>query len=198
MPLKTGYSKTTVAHNIAELEKAGHPRSVALKVAFNHARRSFFTRHPKGALPVDIAFPKTARLAAQYTSSGSPIFRTKNPVDELDIPDEEMAEIRHVVQKDFNGKGQSVRKAAALYTDFTGHSDPRLTKLKIPSYPKVILEVGKVDGILYTTVRDGVTEKYIHKFKSKARPLLAASPDGKQLLMIGGSFTFTERGIVDD
>lgn len=59
------------------------------------------------------------------------------------------------------------------------------------------LKVGHCDGILYTTVRDGKTEKYIHKFKRSSRPLLAASFDGKSLVLIGGSYQFTERGIVD-
>ncbi len=59
------------------------------------------------------------------------------------------------------------------------------------------LKIGRCDGILYTTIRDGVTEKYIHEFKKKARPVLVASYDGKQLLLVGGKFTFTDRGIVD-
>lgn len=54
------------------------------------------------------------------------------------------------------------------------------------------------DGILYETVRDGKVEHYVHKFKKGARPVLAAGHDGKSLALIGGKFTFTERGIVDN
>jgi hypothetical protein len=54
-----------------------------------------------------------------------------------------------------------------------------------------------VDGILYSTVRDGVLEKYIHKFRKADRPLFVVSPDGKQLFLVDGNYTFTERGIVD-
>jgi len=61
----------------------------------------------------------------------------------------------------------------------------------------VVFRVGTVDGILYTTVRDGNTEKYIHEFKKKSRPHLAVSHDGKQLFILGGGYAFTERGIVD-
>jgi hypothetical protein len=57
--------------------------------------------------------------------------------------------------------------------------------------------VGELDGVLYTTVRDGVTEKYIHKFRKKSRPLLATSHDGKSLHILGGEYEFTERGIED-
>lgn len=61
----------------------------------------------------------------------------------------------------------------------------------------VVLKIGHLDGILYTTVRDGKTEKYIHKFKKNSRPLLTSTFDGLQLVLIGGSYHFTARGIVD-
>jgi hypothetical protein len=122
----------------------------------------------------------------------------KNPVRELDISPAEMKRIQHNVDRQMNGQGAQVRKAAALYTKFTGHTDVELTKAVIPDAPKVLTEIGTVDGILYTTVRDGETERYIHNFKSKSRPLFAVSPDGKQLFLLGGAFTFGERGIVDD
>lgn len=57
---------------------------------------------------------------------------------------------------------------------------------------------GDCDGILYTTVRDGRTEKYIHTFKKNSRPILASSSDGKQIALIGGKYKFTDRGIVDN
>jgi len=61
----------------------------------------------------------------------------------------------------------------------------------------VAFKIGECDGLLYTTVRDGVKESYIHKFKKKSRPLLVSSHDGKQLFLLGGRYDFTERGIVD-
>lgn len=63
--------------------------------------------------------------------------------------------------------------------------------------PKTGLVIGKMDGVLYTTVRDGKLEKYIHKFRRKSKPLLAVSSDGKQLLTVGGKYEFTEAGIED-
>ncbi len=60
------------------------------------------------------------------------------------------------------------------------------------------LTVGECDGILYSTVRDGNPEQYIHKFKRSARPLLVASHDGAQLALVGGDFVFTDRGITDN
>lgn len=90
-----------------------------------------------------------------------------------------------------------VSHASHLYEEFTGHEAGTVEHVKGHGFD-VGLNVGKVDGIMYETVRDGVTERYIHKFKKSARPDLAASYDGSQLGLIGGKFTFTDAGIVDD
>jgi hypothetical protein len=63
--------------------------------------------------------------------------------------------------------------------------------------PKTGLVIGELDGVLYTTVRDGKKEKYIHKFKARSRPLLISSSDGESLHIIGGKYAFTESGIND-
>lgn len=65
----------------------------------------------------------------------------------------------------------------------------------MPVKPAFVL--GPVDGILYTATRDGKDERYIHKFKRKAKPTLAASHDGKQLYVVGGNYEVTEAGIED-
>jgi hypothetical protein len=93
-----------------------------------------------------------------------------------------------------------IENAADLYERFTGHEATRAKRLRnVPgvSGTQVLLMVGKIDGILYTTVRDGRTERYIHEFKGKARPLFCVSHDGKQIVLLGGAYDFTERGIVD-
>lgn len=92
-------------------------------------------------------------------------------------------------------RGQ-VRQAEQLYEDFRGESPGYLDKVKL-HVPNAGLVVGELDGILYTTVRDGVTEKYVHEFKRKSRPLLISASDGNSLHIIGGRYEFTERGIVD-
>ncbi len=91
----------------------------------------------------------------------------------------------------------AIAEASHLYQQFTGHEATHYQKIPLNT-PKAALQVGSCDGILYTTVRDGVTEHYIHKFKKSAQPVLAASSDGKQLFLLGGNFNFTERGIVDN
>ena len=89
------------------------------------------------------------------------------------------------------------REAADLYKRFTGHDALDEVTIDKPVLPDVMLVVGDIDGIMYTTVRDGVEEKYVHQFKKKCRPLFCVSHDGKVLYMLGGSYDFTERGIVD-
>ncbi len=90
-------------------------------------------------------------------------------------------------------RGQ-VRQARQLFKDFRGDAPAGVKRVKLPT-PKTGLVVGKLDGVLYTTVRDGQTEKYIHKFKSASRPTLVSSNDGKTLIIVGGRFRFTDAGI---
>jgi hypothetical protein len=199
MPLKSGYSKATIAANVAEMLRAGHPYRQATAAALTHARVSYFKKYPEGALPLELAFPKTHRLKHQYDANGKPLRQTRseNPVRELDMSAAEKRRILETVKRDFQGAGKDIRRAAKLYTKFTGHEDVRVSKVRVEKTPDVMLAIGYVDGVMYSTVRDGIAEKYIHKFKRSARPLFLVSPDGKQLFMLGGAFDFTERGIVD-
>ena len=94
-------------------------------------------------------------------------------------------------------RARDVNQAARLYERFAGMDAEEIGRVRIPPMPKVAVCVGELDGVLYTTVRDGVIEKYIHKFKASDRPLMCVSPDGRQILILGGRYRFTERGIVD-
>lgn len=94
-------------------------------------------------------------------------------------------------------KRVQLKNAANLYRDFSGHEPEVIDRIKKPDIPDVMLVIGDVDFIGYTTVRDGKVEKYIHRFKKNCRPNFMVSHDGKQLFMLGGEYDFTERGIVD-
>lgn len=86
--------------------------------------------------------------------------------------------------------------ASRLLKDFSGHEPAEI--LRVDERPmRKGLVIGELDGVLYTTVRDGKTERYIHKFRKSSRPLLTARADGKQLGIVGGRFRMTEAGIVD-
>ena len=88
-------------------------------------------------------------------------------------------------------------QASDLYEEFTGHNADNMEVVDFEPFDTG-LKVGTMDGLMYTAVRDGVTEHYIHKFKKSARPDLAVSHDGTRFVPIGGNFTFTEAGFVDD
>jgi hypothetical protein len=94
-------------------------------------------------------------------------------------------------------KRARIAEAIDLYQRFRG-DDPEFVETVDVQHPDVLLIVGHCDGVLYTTERDGVMEKYIHEFKKRARPLLCSSHDGQALYLLGGDFTFTHRGIVDN
>lgn len=89
------------------------------------------------------------------------------------------------------------QRAALLYERFTGHDAGIVEKIAKPKIPDAVAVIGPCDFVGYTTQRDGNTEQYIHKFKAADKPLLCVSPDGRQILLIGGAYVFTDRGIVD-
>ena len=84
-----------------------------------------------------------------------------------------------------------------IFSNFTGHRAGVVATIEAPKMPAALAVIGDVDGIMYSTVRDGKLEKYIHKFHKPARPLFCVNADGTQIFFIGGEYDFTERGIVD-
>lgn len=92
---------------------------------------------------------------------------------------------------------RAVEQARKLYAAFSGHDAEIVGSINKPVIPDALIVVGEIDFVGYTTTRDGQMEKYIHKFKAKARPLFCVSPDGSNIVFLGGEYNFTERGIVD-
>ena len=94
-------------------------------------------------------------------------------------------------------RSPDARKAAARYTRFTGHDAENIGHVEVPATPRTLLVIGRCDAVSYTTVRDGVTESYIHEFRAKSAPMLCSSPDGRALYLVAGNYLFGPRGIVD-
>lgn len=92
---------------------------------------------------------------------------------------------------------RALDEAKQLYRDFTGMEPDAVDEVSIPDVDAAVC-VGTVDGILYTTTRDDEEESYIHEFSRNARPLLCVSHDGQAMVILGGGFTFTDAGFVDD
>lgn len=168
MPLLSGYSRATVDNNIATLMREGKLRAQAVAEALALARKAYKRRYPQGFPPFHLRTPEE-KARTGYN---------RNPVPASS----------HL---------KEIEAAKRLYHKFTGHDAEEVGTIDKPPIPGVLIAIGTIDGVMYTTVRDGVTEKYVHRFKKSSRPLFAVSPDGKSLYMIGGSYNFTERGIVD-
>lgn len=178
MPLLKGYSYDTVQRNIAHLVASGMERGNAVATAKSAARAAFFKRFKTGAIPLFLTYPGSGRLASYYTPDGKPA--RKNP------------------SKRKSAKRADIARASKLIEDFSGHKARELGHVEFPKNPGVAVAIGNVIGISYETKRDGVVERYYHKFTRKhSRPLLVTSQDGKQLYLLGGAYDFTELGIVD-
>lgn len=103
--------------------------------------------------------------------------RRKNPV----VPATRQTQIEHAMK---------------LYKRFR-LDDPEFVDEVDHPHVEVAMVIGECDGVLYTTIRNGRKEEYIHEFAKKSKPLLVASWDGKQVLLVGGKYNFTEQGITD-
>ena len=89
-----------------------------------------------------------------------------------------------------------VARATKLFKDFTGRAPDGVRKLKLPPQPRAGVVFGQLVRVGYRSARDGLL--YEHTFRTnKSRPLLIASSDGNQVLIFGGRYAFTDRGIVD-
>lgn len=185
MPLKSGFSYQTIQENTAELIRDGKSPNVAVAIALCHARKDYFIKYPEGALPEGLAFPKSARLAYRYDVNGKPQSAgamRANPTEQ-------------VAPRDRAPSPARLRKAAKLYAAFTGDAFGKVVKIPVSAMPKEGLVFGELLVIGYRSLRDG--KPYAHEFQKSSRPLLVASHDGKQIVIVGGRYIFNERGIVD-
>lgn len=89
-----------------------------------------------------------------------------------------------------------IGKAVALFESFREAKPRRIGVVKL-AVPPAVAVMGYVEGIDYRTTHGGKVTLYHHDFEPGSRPLLAVSPDGRQLLLLGGRYEWTEQGIVD-
>ena len=210
MPLRPGYGYETVLGNVNALQREGKTRETAIAEAFNFARKAYFKRFPAGALPVWLAHPKTRRVVNYYNPN------TGAPLSEKQLRQHEIfKDSLHLTEKDLvmlrarkNPRDISTReigrqyanerdkaKAAKLFRDFTGRKPQTMARVPAPRPFNIGVAFGTLVEVVYQSERDG--QLYRHTFRKKSRPLVVASPDGKQVQIVGGRFAFTERGIVD-
>jgi len=104
-----------------------------------------------------------------------------------------------------------VKSTRELYREFHGRTPGRYTTAGVRfgerwltregAYNVLIPEsaviVGHISRIDYDTTRDGRVLLAQHHFAPGSRPVLLAGPGKCELLIAGGRYRFTERGIVD-
>ncbi len=177
--LRSGWSVKTIKVNIDTLQR-DHALAlhVAQAVAYAGARRQWFERYPEGALPSWLAYRSNMRLARHY-HNGYPVLapheRQRNPVPRSDIA-----------------------QASRRYAEFSGMRATDVRQMAVPKLGRAVWVLGKLDFVGYTALREGIEQRYQHKFRKNSRPLLAVSHDGKQLIMLSGAYRVTDRGIEDE
>lgn len=174
--LRAGYSRDTIAVNFQTLyREPGARRNDSIYRAHKAARDCYWKKNPNGYLPIWI-YPD--RIHGRNPPGGRPAPVKRNPARRLDAFD--------------------VAGASKLYRRFVGAEANTSAKMRKPFVPDALACIGQVTVIQYIAERDGQVHEYRHPFRARSRPHLCVSPDGKLVLMLGGAFTFTEDGFVDE
>lgn len=90
-----------------------------------------------------------------------------------------------------------MREAARRLSEFVGREIGEFVKVKITTDYDVGYALGEIPELHYIAERDGEVFHFHHEFNEASRPLLIVSFDGKQLMIAGGRYNVTDRGIVD-
>lgn len=90
----------------------------------------------------------------------------------------------------------SYNKAARLYKTFTAFEHTRDDEIEIDFDPRdTFVEIGRCQSLVYRSRKwDGIITDYEHSFKKK--PRLVTNSAGNILMLVDGSFSITDRGIL--
>jgi hypothetical protein len=148
----------------------GGPRT---GVTFQASSDAAAVRYATGLLRHKIGATRCVSVKREHPPSSSSGRRRRNP-----SPRDEAAQ------------------AAQALENFTGHP-AKLRRARAPKVGAAGWVLGKLASVSYIATRDGETAEYVHKFRQRSRPQLLSTSDGSQLLILGGGYSVTERGIVD-
>lgn len=88
------------------------------------------------------------------------------------------------------------RKSYELYKRFRERAPERAKVVRI-ALPETAFVLGHVESINYVSTLGSRAVRFKHTFAPGSRPLLAAGSRRNQLILVGGRYRVTERGIVD-
>ena len=169
-------------------------KKFTVKVTLKNGKAGYVT--PTGQLDTEIIYAVKKTEKACETLAHSVFNEYKRYLKSVEVVPVKKSSAGYGKNPVPASKALKQKDAAALYEDFTGHEADHYTEHRI-KMPDVGLQFGHCTGIMYETVRDNRHEYYCHEFKKSSRPIIGASHDGKQLLLVGGNYRFTNRGIVD-
>lgn len=164
-----GYSQAIIRQNFVTLRAMGETKGAAISKAHKIARDTWHAANPGKPLPWWI-YKQDVSVPRRKVKA--------NPAPRSDAFE--------------------VANAAKLSRRFVGREPTNAAKTRKPRIPDALACIGQVSVIQYVAERDGEVNEYRHPFRAKSRPHLCVSPDGKLVLMLGGAFTFTEDGFVDE
>jgi hypothetical protein len=91
---------------------------------------------------------------------------------------------------------EDTRSAASLYHHFREERPKRARRVAV-NLPRAVAVLGYVEFLGYVTTHRGRSFLYLHEFAPGSRPMMAAGKKRNQLLLVGGRYHVTSRGIVD-
>lgn len=91
---------------------------------------------------------------------------------------------------------KSQRKAIELFRNFR-EREPTITREIEINIPEQLIVMGHLESIEYKTTHGKRAKLYRHEFAKGSRPLLCTGTGKNELLLIGGNYHVTERGVVD-
>lgn len=89
-----------------------------------------------------------------------------------------------------------LQRAARLYRSFREQPVRRVREVSI-QLPAAVARMGLLEFVGYMTTHAGTPALYVHYFAPGSRPVLYASGGRNQLMLYGGRFKVTGRGITD-
>jgi len=96
------------------------------------------------------------------------------------------------------GLDKDTKRAFEKYEEVNwGQKADKVVKVagKRKKMPKVLVEIGDLEAVVYKSGKSGKPERYLHFFENPS-PMLTTTTDGQELFIVGGKAFVDKRGIV--
>lgn len=96
------------------------------------------------------------------------------------------------------GESSEEKKALEKYEEINwGQKPDKVVQVpgKRKKMPKVLVEIGDLEAVVYRSAKSGKHERYLHFFDNPS-PMLTTTTDGQELFIVGGKAFVDKRGIV--